>query len=401
MHQFLSNGTVTSVKGFKAAGIHAGIKKRKKDLALIYSETPCTAAGTFTLNKVQAAPIQVSKELIKNKNTVKAVLVNSGNANACTGEQGTKDALAAQAYCAKLLGISPSEVIVSSTGVIGQLMPMDKMLRGIKTIISKLSDDGGYDASEAILTTDLVEKSWAVEVTLSSGKATIGGICKGSGMIMPNMATMLGFITTDAAIGQPLIQELLSKAVNKSFNRISVDGDTSTNDMVTLMANGASGVTIKAGTKDEAAFYAGLEALTIEMAKAIVKDGEGASKLVTVTVKNAKTDSDANTIAQSIVNSPLVKTAIHGCDANWGRIISAAGKSGAEFNPEKTSIYFDDVPILLSNYQAVIDESKALLVLEKEAFTITVDLNDGEAGTTWWTCDFSQAYIRINANYRT
>ncbi len=401
MHQFLSNGTVTSVKGFKAAGIHAGIKKRKKDLALIYSATPCTAAGTFTLNKVQAAPIQVSKELIKNKCSVRAVLVNSGNANACTGEQGTKDALAAQEYCAKLLGITPSEVIVSSTGVIGQLMPMDKMLRGIKSITSKLSDDGGYDASEAILTTDLVEKSWAVEVSLSTGKVTIGGICKGSGMIMPNMATMLGFLTTDATIEQPLIQELLSKAVNKSFNRISVDGDTSTNDMVTLMANGVSGVTIKAGTEDEAAFYAGLEALTIEMAKAIVKDGEGASKFVEVTVKNAKTDNDANTIAQSIVNSPLVKTALHGCDANWGRIISAAGKSGAEFSPEKTSIYFDDLPILLPNYQAVIDESKALLVLEKDEFAITVDLNDGEASTTWWTCDFSQAYIRINANYRT
>ena len=401
MHQFLSNGTVTSVKGFKAAGIHCGIKKRKKDLALIYSETPCTAAGTFTLNKVQAAPIQVSKQLIKNKNTVKAVLVNSGNANACTGEQGTKDALAAQEYCAKLLGISPSEVIVSSTGVIGQPMPMDKMLHGIKVITSKLSTDGGYDASEAILTTDLVEKSWAVEVALSTGKVTIGGICKGSGMIMPNMATMLGFITTDAAIEQPLIQELLSKAVNKSFNRISVDGDTSTNDMVTLMANGASGVVIKSGCEDEADFYAGLEALTIEMAKAIVKDGEGASKLVTVTVKNAKSENDANTIAQSIVNSPLVKTAIHGCDANWGRIISAAGKSGAEFNPEKTAIYFDDLPILLPDYQAVIDEDKALIVLEKDAFTITVNLHDGEASTTWWTCDFSQAYIRINANYRT
>ena len=332
---------------------------------------------------------------------MRAVLVNSGNANACTGEQGTKDALAAQEYCAKLLGITPSEVIVSSTGVIGQLMPMDKMLRGIKSITSKLSDDGGYDASEAILTTDLVEKSWAVEVSLSTGKVTIGGICKGSGMIMPNMATMLGFLTTDATIEQPLIQELLSKAVNKSFNRISVDGDTSTNDMVTLMANGVSGVTIKAGTEDEAAFYAGLEALTIEMAKAIVKDGEGASKFVEVTVKNAKTDNDANTIAQSIVNSPLVKTALHGCDANWGRIISAAGKSGAEFSPEKTSIYFDDLPILLPNYQAVIDESKALLVLEKDEFAITVDLNDGEASTTWWTCDFSQAYIRINANYRT
>jgi len=401
MYQFLSNGTVTSVKGFKAAGIHCGIKKRKKDLALIYSETSCTAAGTFTLNKVQAAPIQVSKEIIKNKKTVRAVLVNSGNANACTGEQGTKDALAAQEYCAKLLQVTQSEVIVSSTGVIGQAMPMDKMLHGIKMITGRLTDDGGLDAAEAILTTDLVMKSWAVEVSLSSGKVTLGGICKGSGMIMPNMATMLGFITTDAAIEHPLIQELLSEAVNKSFNRISVDGDTSTNDMVTLMANGVSGIQIVKGTSDEALFFEALQALCIEMAKSIVRDGEGASKLVTVHVKNAKSENDACTIAQSIVNSPLVKTAIHGCDANWGRIISAAGKSGAEFNPDLTSIYFDELPILLPNYQAVIDEEKALSILEKDEFTITVDLGDGQCDSTWWTCDFSQAYIKINANYRT
>lgn len=401
MYQFLHNGTVTSAKGFMAAGIHCGIKKRKKDLALIYSATPCTAAGTFTLNKVQAAPIQVSKTIIKNKNTVKAVLINSGNANACTGEQGHKDSLASQEYCAKLLKIAPEEVLVSSTGVIGQTMPMDKMLRGIKTIVTKLTDDGGYEAADAIMTTDIVMKSAAVEVSLSTGKVTIGAICKGSGMIMPNMATMLAFFTTDAAIEQPFIQTLLSKAVNTSFNKITVDGDTSTNDMVTLMANGASGITIDEDSADADAFADALTALAVTMAKSIVKDGEGASKLVAISVIHAKSESDANTIAQSIANSPLVKTAIHGCDANWGRIISAAGKSGVEFNPAKTSIYFDELPILLPDYQAVIDEDKALAILEKTEFSITVDLGEGEFSSTWWTCDFSQAYIRINANYRT
>ena len=401
MYQFLHNGTVTSAKGFKAAGIHCGIKKRKKDLALIYSATPCTAAGTFTLNKVQAAPIQVSKTIIKNKNTVKAVLINSGNANACTGEQGHKDSLASQEYCAKLLKIAPEEVLVSSTGVIGQTMPMDKMLRGIKAIVTKLTDDGGHEAADAIMTTDIVMKSSAVEVSLSTGTVTIGAICKGSGMIMPNMATMLAFFTTDAAIDQPFIQTLLSKAVNTSFNKITVDGDTSTNDMVTLMANGASGIMIDEDSADADAFADALTALAVTMAKSIVKDGEGASKLVAISVIHAKSEADANTIAQSIANSPLVKTAIHGCDANWGRIISAAGKSGVEFNPAKTSIYFDELPILLPDYQAVIDEDKALAILEKTEFSITVDLGEGEFSSTWWTCDFSQAYIRINANYRT
>jgi glutamate N-acetyltransferase/amino-acid N-acetyltransferase len=228
MFQFIDNGTVTSVKGFMAAGIHCGIKKKKKDLALIYSDIPCNAAGTFTLNKVKAAPILISKKIIEDKNKVKCILVNSGNANACTGELGHNDAVITQEFLAVKLGVKPEEVLVSSTGVIGQPLPMETMLNGVNKISGMLSDDGGLDAAEAIMTTDLRMKSFAVNVELSSGKVTIGGICKGSGMIMPNMATMLAFLTTDANIEQPLIQELLFASVNKTFNKITVDGDTST-----------------------------------------------------------------------------------------------------------------------------------------------------------------------------
>jgi glutamate N-acetyltransferase/amino-acid N-acetyltransferase len=401
MFQFIKNGTVTSVQGFKAAGLHSGIKKRKKDLALIYSEVPCNAAGTFTLNKVKAAPILISKRIIEKKNKIRAVLVNSGNANACTGEQGHKDALAIQKYCASKLGVKPDEVLVSSTGVIGQLLPMEVMMKGIDKITGSLSSSGGMDAAEAILTTDLRLKSYAIKIKLTKGEITIGGICKGSGMIMPNMATMLAFLTTDADIDQPLLQELLLKSVNKTFNKITVDGDTSTNDMVILLANGKSGISIQKESKNYNLFLEGLNKICEEMAKSIIVDGEGATKLIKIIINNAKTISDADTIAKSIANSPLVKTAFNGADANWGRIISAAGKSGADFNPLKTNIYFDDLPVMLAGYKIVIDEEKASEILNKDNFSISLDLNEGECSTTWWTCDFSQDYIKINANYRT
>jgi glutamate N-acetyltransferase/amino-acid N-acetyltransferase len=401
MFLFIDNGTVTSVNGFKAAGIHCGIKKRKKDLALIYSDAPCDAAGTFTLNKVQAAPILISKKIIENKNKVHCVLINSGNANACTGELGHNDAIITQEFLAVKLGLKPEEVLVSSTGVIGQPLPMEVMLKGVNKISGMLSDDGGLDAAEAIMTTDLRIKSYALKVKLNSGEITIGGICKGSGMIMPNMATMLAFLTTDAGIDQPVLQELLLTSVNKSFNKITVDGDTSTNDMVILMANGVSGININKCTEDYKLFSEALTAISEEMAKSIVVDGEGATKLIAVSVNNARTLNDADIIAKSIANSPLVKTAFNGGDANWGRIISAAGKSGADFNPLKAEIYFNDLPIMMSNYKIVIDEDKAAEILNLDKFSVSLHLNDGNYSTTWWTCDFSQEYIKINANYRT
>jgi glutamate N-acetyltransferase/amino-acid N-acetyltransferase len=401
MFQFIENGTVTSVPGFKATGIHCGIKKKKKDLALIYSEVPCNAAGTFTLNKVKAAPILISQKIIEKKNKVKAILVNSGNANACTGEQGHNDALTLQNYCSVKLDVKPDEVLVSSTGVIGQPLPMEVLMKGINKITGSLSCSGGIDAAEAILTTDLKLKSYAIKIKLTYGEITIGGICKGSGMIMPNMATMLAFLTTDADIEQPLLQELLLSSVNKTFNKITVDGDTSTNDMVILLANGISGISIQKESEDYNLFLHGLNLISEEMAKSIIVDGEGATKLIKVTVNSAKTISDADNIARSIANSPLVKTAFNGADANWGRIISAAGKSGADFNPLNTDIFFDDLPVMLSGYRIVIDEEKASEILNKDNFSVSLELNEGECSTTWWTCDFSQEYIKINANYRT
>jgi glutamate N-acetyltransferase / amino-acid N-acetyltransferase len=399
--QFVSNGSVTSVKGIKAAGIFCGVKKRKKDLALIVSDSLCSVAGTFTLNKVKAAPIVISKEIVKQNGKVKAVLVNSGNANACTGEEGRLDALKMQKECADKLGVKPSEVLISSTGVIGQKLPVEKIIAGLDKIIPLLSEKGGIDAANAIITTDKKIKSFAVKVQLSKGETTIGSICKGSGMIMPNMATMLAFITTDAKIDQSIIQKLLTSCVNESFNKISVDGETSTNDMVTLMANGASGVEILKGTKDYKEYESALMAVCKEMAKTIVSDGEGATKLIQVNVTNAKTQADANLVGRAISNSPLVKTALNGGDANWGRIVSAAGNSGADVIPEKISVSFNDLAVLKPNFEIVLDEKKAFKILSQPEFSVNVDLNVGKESSTWWTCDFSEEYIKINADYRT
>jgi glutamate N-acetyltransferase/amino-acid N-acetyltransferase len=401
MFQFIDNGSITSVDGIKAAGINCGIKKQKKDLALIFSDVPCSAAGTFTLNKVVAAPLVISKNIIKQQNKVKAILVNSGNANACTGTTGFSNALDSQSYCAKKLSVNPSEVVISSTGVIGRQMPMVLLKSGINDIINYLSEEGGLDAAEAILTTDLKRKSFAVKVKLPEGEVTIGGICKGSGMIMPNMATMLAFLATDASIEQAVLQNLLSSAVDNSFNKISVDGETSTNDMVILIENGLSGIKIKENSEDYNRFYAALLAICQEMAKAIAADGEGATKLITISVNNAKTKKDADTIARAVANSPLFKTAMNGNDANWGRILSVAGNSGVDFTPEKVSIKFDDMKILEPNYSVNFDEEEAKKLLNKEKVTVSVDLDEGEESSTWWTCDFSEGYIKINSSYRT
>ncbi len=400
MFKFIENGSVTSVAGIKATGIHSGIKRKRKDLALIVSDEPCNVAGTFTLNKVKAAPLLVSQELINKGGKVRAILVNSGNANACTGDRGLNDALESQKYCAEKLGIDQSEVVISSTGVIGEYLPMHILKTGIDSIVGQLTYTDGIKAAKAIMTTDLVEKTIAVKVQLSKGEITIGGIAKGSGMIMPNMATMLSFITTDAEVESTLLKKMLLKSVQNSFNKISVDGDTSTNDMVIIIANGVSKINIEENTEDSNLFFEALQTISIEMAKMVVVDGEGATKLITIAVSGCENEEDANTIAKTISNSPLVKTAVYGSDANWGRILSAAGRSGVDFDPSKVEIKFDDMVILGKNYEHEFDEDEATMILSKKEITISVNLNSGNGSSTWWTCDFSEKYVEINASYR-
>ncbi len=400
MYQFIENGSVTSAKGFKAAGIFCGIKKRKKDLSLIYSDSSCITAGTFTLNKVKAAPLLITKEIVNTHKKVKAILCNSGNANACTGDEGYSDALLMQKSCADNLGLKEDEVLISSTGVIGQRLPMDAMLSGIKTISTSLSEDGGLDASEAMMTTDKKMKSFAVNVKLDKGEVNIGGICKGSGMIAPNMATMLAFLTTDAVIDEAVLKNIFTNAIDTSFNKISVDGETSTNDMCIIMANGASGIVINEPENLDS-FIEALNAICIQMAKSIVADGEGATKLVTVNVKNARSKIDANLIGKSIANSSLVKTAIYGEDANWGRIMSAAGQSGADIEPNKVAISFNNLSVLQPNFSLTLNEELASQILSQPEFVINIDIGLGKEDTTWWTCDLTEEYIRINADYRT
>jgi glutamate N-acetyltransferase/amino-acid N-acetyltransferase len=396
----ITNGSITDVNGFKANGIHCGLKKQNKDLALITSDVPAIAAGTFTLNKVKAAPLLISKKIVNEEQKIKAILVNSGNANACTGEKGYNDALDIQSHCADSLNLDQNEVLVSSTGVIGEYINVNAVKSGTDKLAGSLKDDGGIEAANAIMTTDLEKKHFAYKVKLSQGEITIGAICKGSGMIMPNMATMLAFIGTDADIEKSLLQKLLSGAVDNSFNKISVDGETSTNDMVVLLANGKSGIKVEAGTKNEIIFLTALEMICKDMAKAIAADGEGATKLITINVSNAGTSKDADKIAKALANSPLVKTAMYGEDANWGRIISSAGSSGADFNPDNVEIYLDDKPVLLSGYRVVIDEDEVKSVLQKKEVSINIDVKEGSNNTTWWTCDYSENYIKINALYR-
>lgn len=401
MYQFINGGSVTSAKGFKAAGIFCGIKKRKKDLALIVSSSFCNAAGVYTLNKVKAAPLLISKNVTDKDVPVKAVLINSGNANACTGEDGYKDAKFTQEYCADKLKVKPENILISSTGVIGVKLPLPKIISGIDNIVNVLSEKGGEDAAEAIMTTDTKKKSFAVKVKLSSGEVTIGAICKGSGMIMPNMATMLAFITTDAEIKKSLLYKMLLNSVNISFNKISVDGETSTNDMVIILSNGVNRIEVLENSNDEKVFQEALDAISIEMAKSIVSDGEGATKLIEINVTGADTQEDADLVGKSLANSNLLKTALYGRDANWGRIMSSAGMSGANFDPEKVSISFDDHEVLLPNFKVVLNEEIAYKILSKNEYSINVNLNGGDFSSRWWTCDLSENYVKINANYRT
>jgi len=396
-------GGITAPKGFQAAGIHCGIKKAKKDLSMVYTSTRASVAAVFTLNKVQAAPILVNKAQLSKSSYARAIVVNSGNANTCTGERGMIDAWAMAHSAACALHIPEEEVHVSSTGVIGQYLPIEKITEGIKTIASLLKPEGHADAAEAIMTTDTFMKECSVKFQIDGKESCIGGMSKGSGMIAPNMATMLAFVTTDVAITPQLLQQALQETVDRTFNRISVDGDTSTNDMVTVLANGEAGNNQLTNVSDAgyAAFYVALEHVLTELSKMIVLDGEGATKFIEVKVTGATTEQAAVQAARSISNSNLVKTAFHGEDANWGRILCAVGYSGIEFNPADVEISFGNVPILRRNYVIDFSEDDAKQVLMKKEIAVTVQLNQGNAEATFWTCDLSKKYVDINANYRT
>jgi glutamate N-acetyltransferase / amino-acid N-acetyltransferase len=394
-------GGVTAPMGFTASGVHCGIRKAKKDVALIVSEVPATVAAVFTLNKTIAAPIVVNKMLMKKSNKCKVVIANSGNANACTGERGYEDAWAMVNMAADSLKVPVEQVLVASTGIIGQYLPIEKVLSGIKEASTMLSDTGSRAAAEAIMTTDTFAKDCAVSIMIGDKEVKIGGIAKGSGMIAPNMATMLGFITTDAAISAKALKKIFRSGVNRSFNRISVDGDMSTNDMAVVMANGLAGnAEIKEDTPEFEQFSAALEYVMVKLSKLIARDGEGATKLIEVQVMGASTEKQALQAARSVANSNLVKTAMHGEDANWGRILAAIGYSGINFQPNDVELAINDLPFLNKNYGIVLDEALAKKALAEENITVRIDLNQGEKSAKFWTCDLSKEYVHINASYR-
>jgi glutamate N-acetyltransferase / amino-acid N-acetyltransferase len=387
------------VTGFKFAARAAGIKKSgKADMALIWSEVPARCAGVFTTNKVTAAPVVVTAPRVQ-RGLCQAILVNSGNANACTGEAGLRDALRCGALAAQALGIAEEGVAVSSTGVIGVPLPMDKFEGHVAALARELAADGFISAAEAIMTTDAFVKVSAAE---GPGYRVLG-MAKGAGMIHPDMATMLAFVCTDAAVEADFLREVLRKGTDRSFNSITVDGDTSTNDMVLLLANGmAGGKEIHGGTPEGETFALLLEEVLLDLAKMIVRDGEGATKVVQICVRGALSDADARVAARSIATSSLVKTAFFGEDANWGRIIAAAGYSGAEIDPNRVEIFFDEVPVVRQGISTGKElEDQATAVLKTAEFTVLVDLHLGHGQAFYYTSDLTYDYVRINGAYRT
>ena len=386
--------------GFRAGGIHCGIKKSKKDLALIVSELQATAAAVFTLNKVQAAPVLVSKLTLSESGFHRAIIVNSGNANACTGDNGYDDAVKMIHETAKTLGIDANEVFVASTGVIGESLPIEKIISGIQVISSELSGRDFSNAAEAIMTTDTFVKTVSSSFQIDGNEVTIYGMAKGSGMIHPNMATMLGFVLTDAAIEKNIFQNLLKSSTDRTFNRIIVDGDTSTNDMVVALANGASGAIIISETESYKIFEEELYQVLKKLSIDIVRDGEGATKVIEITVEGALSNEDAVKAARTVALSPLVKTAIHGEDANWGRIIAAVGYSSIEFDPAKFEIFINRAQILNQNYSVALSNAEANQLLKFSNIELLIRLNGGEGTGTCWTCDFSEEYVKINGSYR-
>ncbi len=396
-------GGITAVSGVRAAGIHAGIKAAEaKDVALIVTDTPATAAGVFTKNSVTAAPVIVCREHLK-AGQAQAVIINSGNANACTGEVGMANARRMAAATAEQLGIDATLVCVSSTGVIGQQLPMDNVENGIQAAARALNTEGGSDAAEAIMTTDTHPKSVAVEIEIGGASVKIGGIAKGSGMIAPNMATMLSYLTTDAKINAETLQAALSRVVDDTYNLLTVDTDRSTNDTVLILATGhaSNAEIVTSAGKDYEAFCEGLQFVCTELVKMLARDGEGATKLVEVVVKGAENRDDAEKAARAVAESPLVKTAVFANDANWGRIMMAIGKSGAEFDPYQVDVYLADYQLVKGGMDAGYDEDEATTLFAQDPVRITIDLAAGDTEITMWTCDYSYDYIRINADYRT
>lgn len=396
-------GSITAPKGFKAGAVCCGVKKKgRRDIAVIYSDVKCKAAGVFTTNRVRAACVDITRKHLEN-GEAQAIVVNSGNANACTGERGVADTLEMASLTSELLDIKPEDVLVASTGVIGVFMPMDKIRDGIRRAKEALSDEGGHDAALAILTTDLVTKEIAVEIELGGKPVRIGAIAKGSGMIHPNMATMLAFITTDAAITAQCLQEVIKSSADISYNMISVDRDTSTNDMALIMANGLAGnqLVAEVGSPDFKKFKEAVDFVNITLAKMIARDGEGATRLIEVKVVNAPDEKTARLIARSVVSSNLTKAAVFGKDANWGRILAAAGYSGADFDPYKVDVYLGAEKMAENGMGLVFDENKAREELDKDPVIIKVDLKAGGFSATAWGCDLSYEYVRINAEYRT
>ncbi|MGH2349288.1 MAG: bifunctional glutamate N-acetyltransferase/amino-acid acetyltransferase ArgJ [bacterium] len=392
-------GGVQAPKGFRAAGVHCGIKSAKPDLALVASDTLAAAAGMFTTNAVRAAPVLVSQEKIQS-GAAQAIVINSGNANACTGAQGLADARAMTALAAGALGIADEFVLVASTGIIGVPLPMEAIRRGIPAAARALGSDGAA-AAQAILTTDAFPKTAAVRIDLGGAPVTIGGMAKGAGMIHPQMATTLCFLTTDAAISPALLRAVLRSAIDGSFNCISVDGDTSTNDTVILLANGAAGhAPILDAGEPLARFTAGLTEVASALARMVVRDGEGASKVVTVTVRGARSSSEAKLAAGAIMTSPLVKTALYGAEPNWGRILAAAGRSGAFVREDRVAIWIGGHQVCSGGIAAGA-AGPAAAAMQAAEFEIVVDLGLGDGAFTGWTSDLNEAYVRINAGYMT
>ncbi len=402
---WLSDGALTTVPGFSAAGVACGLKPDNHlDLALVASARPCAGAGVFTTNRFAAAPVLYDRDAIAaNPTALRAVVVNSGCANACTGPEGLADAREMAALTAAALNCEPGAVLVMSTGVIGTRLPLERLRAGIPAAAQALSPAGGHDAARAIMTTDTRPKACAARALIAGRHITAGGMAKGSGMIHPNMATMLSVIATDAPAAPALLDAILRRAVAHSFNAITVDGDTSTNDSVLLLANGQAGgpPIAMADSPEAAALLELLSAVALRLAQGIVRDGEGASHFVTVLVRGAANDADAVRAAKAVAHSPLVKTAIYGGDPNWGRVLCAVGYSGAEVDPQRARLWFGDLALVAGGRPLDYDEAQAAAILRQPEVTITVDLGVGPGEATVWTSDLTHKYVDINAHYRT
>jgi glutamate N-acetyltransferase/amino-acid N-acetyltransferase len=397
----IPSGSVTSPEGFFAGATAAGIKQgpNQPDLGILFSETPCAAGAVFTRNKIKAAPVLLSRTRLRD-GRAQAAIINSGNANACTGRRGYRDAVRVTELTAASLGIPPEDVVAASTGLIGARLPLEKIQDSLDKIV--LSRDGGNQLARAIMTTDTVPKATAVTVETATGNFVIGGIAKGSGMLHPDLATMLGFITTDAAVDGNFLKLALRRAVDGSFNMVSVDSDTSTNDTVLIMANGLAGnPPIDASSELASPFQQALERVCTFLAKCLARDGEGASQLIEVRVSGARSLLQARRAARTVVSSPLVKTAVHGHDPNWGRILAAVGRSGASLSPSKVDLDIGDMEVVRAGLPVSLHQERLERLLNRPEVLVNINLNVGTCGATAWGCDLSEEYVHFNSDYTT